>query len=88
MLEPLTHQSIIDALGNDGLLNDRVLELFRRSEIWRIDLSASFKHENGLNLAGTDTLKGIWARFLLEGCTLTCILSARKAEWLSMPHRT
>jgi hypothetical protein len=42
-----------------GFLNDRVLELFRCSEIWRIDLSASCKKENGLNLAGVDALKGV-----------------------------
>jgi hypothetical protein len=41
-----------------GLISDRVLELFRRSEVWRVDLSASFTSENGLNLAGADTLKG------------------------------
>jgi hypothetical protein len=41
-----------------GLISDRVLELFRRSEVWRVDLSSSFTSENGLNLAGADTLKG------------------------------
>jgi hypothetical protein len=41
-----------------GLISDRVLELFRRSEVWRVDLSSSFTSENGLELAGADTLKG------------------------------
>ncbi|GLB44753.1 putative MINDY deubiquitinase [Lyophyllum shimeji] len=46
----LSHQSIVDFLGNNGYLNARVLSVFRTSEVHWITLTDSLSDANGLNL--------------------------------------
>jgi hypothetical protein len=41
-----------------GLLNARVLEVFRASEVWRLDLVGSVVDELGLNGSGAEALAG------------------------------
>ncbi|KAF8155373.1 hypothetical protein K438DRAFT_357150 [Mycena galopus ATCC 62051] len=53
-LADLSHQSIADFLGENGLLNIRVLTILRTSEIWRLVMTESMGDEDGLNLAGKD----------------------------------
>ncbi|KAJ7732141.1 hypothetical protein B0H16DRAFT_180720 [Mycena metata] len=53
-LPELSHQTIADFLGENGLLNVRVLTLLRTSEIWRLVLTETMGDEDGLNLAGKD----------------------------------
>ncbi|KAK7434240.1 hypothetical protein VKT23_016047 [Stygiomarasmius scandens] len=45
-----THQGIVDLLGREGLLNERILEVFRSSEIQKLGLGPSMADEGGLNL--------------------------------------
>ncbi|KAK7043868.1 hypothetical protein VNI00_008034 [Paramarasmius palmivorus] len=44
------HQGVVDFLGVQGLLNERVMEMFRTSEVKRLILGCSLKDEGGLNL--------------------------------------
>ncbi|KAJ7202748.1 hypothetical protein B0H12DRAFT_1330755 [Mycena haematopus] len=53
-LPDLSHQAIADFLGENGLLNIRVLTFLRTSEIWRLVMTESMGDEDGLNLAGRD----------------------------------
>jgi len=41
-----------------GLLNARVLQAFRASEIRSLSLSASLIDQDGLNISGSDSLRG------------------------------
>ncbi|KAF7335460.1 hypothetical protein MVEN_02199300 [Mycena venus] len=53
-LPDLSHQTIADFLGENGLLNIRVLTFLRTSEISRLVMTESMGDEDGLNLAGKD----------------------------------
>ncbi|KAJ7464597.1 hypothetical protein FB451DRAFT_1561839 [Mycena latifolia] len=55
-LSELSHQAIADFLGENGLLNVRVVTILRTSEIWRLALAESMGDEDGLNLAGKGIL--------------------------------
>ncbi|KAJ7505587.1 hypothetical protein B0H11DRAFT_1850811 [Mycena galericulata] len=55
-LPDLCHQVIADFLGDNGLLNVRTMTILRTSEIWRLTLTESMGDEDGLNLAGKETL--------------------------------
>ncbi|KAL4264542.1 hypothetical protein AB1N83_005057 [Pleurotus pulmonarius] len=55
-LSELSHQSIVDFLGNHALLTYRILDTFRMSEIRFLSLDKSMARENGLNLGSYDTL--------------------------------
>ncbi|KAJ6578054.1 hypothetical protein B0H19DRAFT_1208086 [Mycena capillaripes] len=55
-LPDLSHQAIADFLGDNGLLNVRVLTFLRTSEIWRLVMTETMGDEDGLNLAGKDVL--------------------------------
>ncbi|KDQ25414.1 hypothetical protein PLEOSDRAFT_1106343 [Pleurotus ostreatus PC15] len=55
-LSELSHQGILDFLGNHGLLTYRILDTFRMSEIRFLSLDKSLARENGLNLGSYDTL--------------------------------
>ncbi|KAJ7239395.1 hypothetical protein B0H12DRAFT_1189995 [Mycena haematopus] len=57
-LPDLSHQAITDFLGDNGLLNIRVLTFLRTSEIWRLVMTESMGDEDGLNLAGRDVFPG------------------------------
>ena len=73
-LADLSHQAIADFLGENGmmgvhvstlvshfvsgLLNPRVLESLRASEIWRLALAETLSDEDGLNLAGKSVFTG------------------------------
>ncbi|KAL0063463.1 hypothetical protein AAF712_009667 [Marasmius tenuissimus] len=52
-----SHQGVADFLGEEGLLNERVMEILRTSEIRRLDMAPSLADEGGLNLGGRDTFK-------------------------------
>ncbi|KAL0576087.1 hypothetical protein V5O48_005886 [Marasmius crinis-equi] len=52
-----SHQGVADFLGEEGLLNERVMEMLRTSEITRLDMATSLADEGGLNLGGRDTFK-------------------------------
>lgn len=41
-----------------GLLNERIINVFRTSEITHLDLSASLSEEGGLNMGGKDVWDG------------------------------
>ncbi|KAJ7315335.1 hypothetical protein DFH08DRAFT_715623 [Mycena albidolilacea] len=53
-LPDLSHQAITDFLGENGLLNVRVLTFLRTSEIWRLVMTDSMSDEDGLNLSGKE----------------------------------
>ncbi|KAJ7698980.1 hypothetical protein B0H17DRAFT_317089 [Mycena rosella] len=55
-LPELSHQTIADFLGENGLLNVRVVTILRTSEIWRLAMAESMGDEDGLNLAGQGLL--------------------------------
>ncbi|KAI3605653.1 hypothetical protein WG66_011992 [Moniliophthora roreri] len=52
-----SHQGVVDFLGEEGLLNERVMEMFRTSEIKRLDMASSLADEDGLNIGGYDIIK-------------------------------
>ncbi|KAF5341600.1 hypothetical protein D9758_014089 [Tetrapyrgos nigripes] len=47
-----THQGVVDFLGGEGLLNERILEVFRSSEVRKVVLGSSVADEGGLNMGG------------------------------------
>ncbi|KAJ7651061.1 hypothetical protein FB45DRAFT_1018418 [Roridomyces roridus] len=55
-LPELDHQTIADFLGENGLLNMRVMKILRTSEIWKLTLRESLEDEDGLNLGGKDLM--------------------------------
>ncbi|THU88984.1 hypothetical protein K435DRAFT_678904 [Dendrothele bispora CBS 962.96] len=55
-LRQKSHQGVVDFLGKEGLLNERVMEVFRSSEVRKIVLGASMSDEGGLNLGGRGVL--------------------------------
>ncbi|KAJ7628450.1 hypothetical protein FB45DRAFT_867514 [Roridomyces roridus] len=52
-----SHQAIADFLGDNGLLNTRVMGILRTSEIRKLVLKESLADEDGLNLAGRDAFR-------------------------------
>ncbi|KAF9077320.1 hypothetical protein BDP27DRAFT_1312194 [Rhodocollybia butyracea] len=50
------HQAAVDLLGAEGLLNERIINMFRASEVTRLDLGPSLSEEGGLNMAG----RAVW----------------------------
>ncbi|KAJ3777770.1 hypothetical protein FB446DRAFT_841389 [Lentinula raphanica] len=53
------HQAAVDLLAAEGLLNERILNVFRTSEVTRLDLGPSLSEEGGLNLGG----RAVWNVF-------------------------
>ncbi|KAJ3908841.1 hypothetical protein F5879DRAFT_998455 [Lentinula edodes] len=46
------HQAAADLLAAEGLLNERIINVFRTSEVTRLDLGPSLSEEGGLNIGG------------------------------------
>ncbi|KAF7290065.1 hypothetical protein HMN09_01311600 [Mycena chlorophos] len=55
-LPDLSHQTIADYLGQQGLLGPQVLAILRTSEIWRLLLTESMNDAQGLNIGGRSIL--------------------------------
>ncbi|KAJ4000693.1 hypothetical protein F5050DRAFT_368366 [Lentinula boryana] len=53
------HQAAADLLAAEGLLNERIINVFRTSEVTRLDLGPSLSEEGGLNLGG----RAVWNVF-------------------------
>ncbi|KAF5386481.1 hypothetical protein D9757_005899 [Collybiopsis confluens] len=53
------HQAAADLLAAEGLLNEPIINVFRTSEITRLNLGPSLSEEGGLNLGG----RAIWNVF-------------------------
>ncbi|KAG7090067.1 hypothetical protein E1B28_011684 [Marasmius oreades] len=51
------HQGVADFLGEQGLLNEGVMEMLRTSEIRRLEMAPTLADEDGLNLGGKDAFK-------------------------------
>ncbi|KAJ3880454.1 hypothetical protein F5051DRAFT_399785 [Lentinula edodes] len=53
------HQAAADLLAAEGLLNERIINVFRTSEVTRLDLGPSLSEEGGLNIGG----RAVWNVF-------------------------
>ena len=60
MFKGTLHIRAVDTETTIGELRPHVLELFRRSKIHILNLSASVRDEEGLNLLGKHSLKGLY----------------------------